>query len=239
MLPPEELTVSVQHSVDGTEWTALRYGSLLLSNSVENADWQSDPVCPWACWDCQQAWCAQVCLSHVVRTDSQLIFMPPYRASELFDPASDDSSHKWLPEALIIPIRRWDEISSQVLALPGSDSFPKITDHDLHHLWLQHRPPFAVEGADVSLAEHFRQNCVASHPVELDHALQWLDDTESSLQNEPVIQTGSLVSVEPAPESFNTFYFDSATNPELIAFRVCDMQPLIGGRYILATDGSQ
>ena len=235
MLPPEELTATVEQSEDGTEWTGLRYGSLLLSNSVENADWKSDPVCPWACWDCQQAWCAEVCLSRVVRTDSQLIFMPPYRANELCDPASGDSSHKLLPESLIIPIRRWDEISGQVHDLPNSNSFPQITNHDLFHLWLQHRPSFAIEEPYVSLTEHFRANCIASHPVDVDHALQWLNDRQLSLQNEPVIQTGSLNSVAPEPESFNTFYFDSDSIAELIAFRVSDMQPLIDGRYILGT----
>ena len=233
MLPSEELIATEEQSVDGTEWTGLRYGDLLLSNSVENADWQSDPVCPWACWDCQQAWCAQVCLSHVVRTDSQLIFMPPYRANESCDPTDDDSLHKLLPEALIVPKRRWDEIGRQTPALPNSNSFPQITNHDLFNLWLQHRPPFAVEGPYATLIEHFRANCVASHPLELDHAVEWLHDCQSSLQNEPVFLRGRLTSVAPEPKNFNTFYFDSDTISELIAFRVSDMQPLIGGRYIL------
>ena len=233
MLPSEELTTTQEQSVDGTEWTGLRYGDLLLSNSVENADRQSDPVCPWACWDCQQAWCAQVCLSRVVRTDSQLIFMPPYRANEFCDPTDDDSSHKLLPEALIVPIGRWDAIGRQTPALPNSDSFPQITNHDLFHLWLQHRPPFAVEGPYATLTEHFLANCVASHPLELDHAVKWLHDCRSSLQNEPVFLRGSLASVAPEPENFNTFYFDSDTIPELIAFRISDMQPLIGCCYIL------
>lgn len=161
MLPPEELTTTVEHSVDGTAWTGLRYGSLLLSNSVENADWHSDPVCPWACWDCHQAWCAQACLSRVVQTTSQLVFMPPYRNTALCDP---DSNANLLPEALMISVRQWDRIRRHTPALPAKDSFPQITNHDLFHLWLQHRPQCAIEGPYDSLIEHFRSSCVASHP---------------------------------------------------------------------------
>jgi len=233
MLPPEELTTTVEHSADGAEWTGLRYGSLLLSNSIENADWHTDPVCPWACWDCQQAWCAQMCLSHVVRTDSQLIFMPPYRANTICDPAKDDSSHTLLAEALTIPVPQWDHVRSHTPALPTATSFPRITNRDLFHLWLQHRPPFAIEGPNDSLTQHFRANCVASHPMELDQALQWLDDFQSLMQQEPIVQAGNLNQVTPDLDYFNTFYFDSDTVPELIAFRINDLQPLIGGRHIL------
>lgn len=234
MLRPEKLTASVEFSVNGTEWTGLRYGDLLLSNSVENADWSSDPVCPWACWDCEQAWCAQVCLSRVVRTQDQLLFMRPYRKSASCDPGDNDVHHKLLPDSLLIPVGDWNRVARSIDALPGFESFPQITNHDVFHLWLQHRPGFAIESLHGgTFLDHFQANCLASHPLEVAPALQVLAEHQSALENEPIPLSGTLVEVTPDPQAFNTFYFDFETTPELIAFGVCEQNLLIDQRFIL------
>lgn len=67
--------------------------------------------------------------------------------------------------------------------------------------------------------------------------MQWLDDQYSALQDPPIIQSGNLISVTPDSEPFNTFYFDSGSIPEFLAFRVSDLQPLIAGRYIIGSAG--
>ena len=159
--------------------------------------------------------------------------MRPYRATDFCDPNSGDNQHTLLAEALIIPLHDWQRVCEAVPALPVWTSFPSVTNHDMLHLWLQHRPAFAIEGQYDTVLDHFRKNCVTSHPVNLDQALTVLADYESSLRQPPAIQHGTLASVAPDAESFNTFYFDSDSIPELPVFRVSDSQPLIAGQYVL------
>lgn len=235
MITSAELRITPQQNAIGEKWLGLLFGDLLLSNSIENADWKSDPVCPWACPDCGIAWCAQVGLSRIVRTDSQLLWMPPYYQSDGCDPSVEDQSHSLLEDAVLIDMTEWERVRAVAKALPAIAKFPIITNHDLYNLWLQQRPEFAVETEYDTFSQHIRRKCLASHPLDIDIALAVIETWDSAMLEPAIPLLGSLQAVPAVPntEVYNTLYFDMEGTPEFVTFRTCDSRLLIAGEYIL------
>lgn len=235
MIASAELTITPQPNEIGEKWTGLQFGDLLLSNSIEAADWKSDPVCPAVCAGCGFAWCAQLHLSRIVRTDTQLLWMPPYYASNCCDPSDENRFHTLLEDAVLLDITDWERVRTEARALPVAGSFPVITNHDLYNLWLQQRPAFAVENEYDSFLQHIRRNCITSHPLDLYAAISVIETCDAVMQEPAIPLAGSLkvVSAPPHTEAYNTLYFDLDGTPEFVTFRTGDNKLLIAGEYIL------
>tara|TARA_R110002020_G_scaffold273893_5_gene489083 strand:+ start:986 stop:1714 length:729 start_codon:yes stop_codon:yes gene_type:complete len=234
MLPQSKLKTSIEFSDEGTQWTGLHYGELFLSNSIEFADWESDPVSPWACWGCEAAWCARMCLSRVVRTESQLLFMKPYYETSLCKPDSDDDSRRLLKDSLLIPFEDWQRVRIIAQELPEVKTFPVITNHDIINLWLQQRQEYAVETEYCTFTQNLRKNCIASHPFSLDQIVSILEEQLDLLNTPPVEVEGKF---ESPPQLFNSedyhsLYFDFEGLPEFVTHRVSDRALIIGNEYL-------
>ncbi|HBN77681.1 MAG TPA: hypothetical protein DD473_18090 [Planctomycetaceae bacterium] len=234
MLPLSKLETSIEFSDEGTQWTGLHYGELFLSNSIENADWKSDPVSPWACWGCEEAWCARICLSRVVRTESQLLFMKPYYKTPLCEPDTDDDSHKLLEDSLLIPFDDWQRVRNIVHELPDVKSFPVITNQDIINLWLQQRQEYAIENEHYTFTQNLRKNCIASHPFSVDQFTSILEEQLDLLNFPPVEVEGIFDCVTQLfnSEDYNSLYFDLEGLPEFVTHRVTDHALVIGNEYL-------
>lgn len=210
MLPAQELSVvSYLPERLSSRKRRLLYGHLQLSNSVDDADWRSDPVMPVICESCWLLSCGRKDSAHVVRTDSQLLWMPPYGDWDPFDSISD---------SLIIKISEWQRVQEECPSLPDVGEFPQITNHDVVQLWLQERPAVAIPGEEQELELHLRKSCVASHPFELDNAIEVIRGHLGVLDQPPVELFGTFQEVATDPELFNSFFFDGDESPEFAAF---------------------
>lgn len=69
MLPPNNLSTEQwklkRPICISTVRTRLLYGDVELSNAIEYASWDSDPVVPVVCTKCWQAYCGRHGISHV------------------------------------------------------------------------------------------------------------------------------------------------------------------------------
>jgi hypothetical protein len=126
-------------------WTGLEFGDWWLCNSITHANRDSDPVAPWACWHCGQAWgCCQHGLARVVTTDRQLVWMGPYYSTERSNPFECLTQKQFIDRAALISRDTWNEMADSTDGMPRSESFPRITNHDVIHLGLQQRPECAI-----------------------------------------------------------------------------------------------
>ncbi|MCA9063706.1 MAG: hypothetical protein KDA96_11625 [Planctomycetaceae bacterium] len=122
------------HTVPDSPWTGLMYGDWWFCNSVEHADWRSDPVAPWTCWDCEQAWCCQHGLARVVTTDCDLLWMAPYFSTQDLNPFSQLRPEQFIDRGALIPRKTWDMLADDIPGMPRSQAFPRMTSHNLIHL---------------------------------------------------------------------------------------------------------
>lgn len=213
-------------------WTRLRYGEIEISNCIDLADWTSAPVVPMVCETCGEAHCFGW-NAHVVRTETQLLWMPAFNGTSMH--AVEDQHYYSINEAFLIDFDDWEATQEYQRNMPPFGSFPVITNHDLYHLWLQHRPKFALPDAYHTWDQHLQQQCVASHPYDLDEARAIVAVLESVLDSPPVEQQGSFQRVKVDAESFNTFYFEGEGTPEFPAFSTDKPHRLlIDGEYIFA-----
>ncbi len=202
----------------GGDGTCLSYGDLLLVNSIEHADWLSQPAALWVCEGCGQAWCAAYHLTRIVRTTDQLLWMRPWFSSQEYHPFSEMQSRQLFDAAILVERADWDATRAVVPSLPDFESFAVMTDHDLLHLWLQDRPAYAIPAEWESFSHHLRINCIASDPLEISKAISILEGHMSDLSQPPAALIGRFEELPDDRRYYNTLYFDL---PEGLEFRTC------------------
>lgn len=205
-----------------------------LSNSIEMAIWNSDPVMPQVCLECRSPVCCLSGLAHVVRTDDQIIWTKPYRlVDERYFTEAIDYYHL-IGEELIIPLEMWDEVASEHAELPFSAEISRISTIDLYHLWVANLPSFLIAefrqrtraGLPTTLAR-LEENCVANDPIELDSALQSVREMLSSPPETADPMQGSIRRLEELDLPINTFYFDLEGYPEWRSFALDEHRSFI------------
>lgn len=232
MIIARQLTLEEWHPISSLwpdrpapTWTRLKCDGIELSNSIECADWKSDPINLIVCETCLDldGWCQ---LAHLVRTDDQLLWMQPYY-SRIPGLALDDLDRRSVENSILMDRALWDEVSWQFDDMPGFDTVRRITRRDLHHLWKQQLPAYVPRGLSSSQRLEFYRMCLASHPLEgpsaIDLALEMLDAPEPP--EEPL--SGVFVPVDPNSSDFQSYYFDGDQVSEWRAFTSCCPRKLV------------
>ena len=235
MLPKSHLQTTTHRSDFGEEWIGLRYGDTELTNCVSAADWHTQPAAPWACWHCGLAWCCAHRLARIVRTEDQLLWMTPYFSTYECKAFSEIRRDELFDAALLIDRADWESTIKTLPSLPAFESFDLITNHDICYLWLQERPAHAVQNEWDTVSQHIRHHCIASHPFDLQDAIQIIETHLHQLCSPPKGLVGTFQKIEGDPDAYNTLYFDGKGTPEFIAFlSIFPHFLVISGRYYFA-----
>lgn len=215
LLIDAKLTIHHEPNGEHGDWIGLKYGDAWLSNSVLHADWKSEPVAPWACWHCQQAWCCRHGLSRIVKTSRQLVWMTPYYSTQEHAAFEKLSPEQFIADAVVIGRDEWDRLGHDTLGMPLSETFPEITNHDIIQLWLQQRAASARPHERDTFIHHLQCHTIASHPLEILFALSIVQRLLEELQEPPVrMPSGYFQMLPDNAEFFNTLYLDGADFPE-------------------------
>lgn len=239
MIIAEQLTLEIWSPVSSNSdspaptWTRLKCNEIELSNSIEFADWQEDPVIPLVCSECRTAGCGACRLAHLVRTDDQLLWLQAYYA-EIIGVPSEELDDRSITDSVLMGGSQWDELCAQFDQLPRFDSIRRITNRDLWTLWRQQQPNCVKRGLHETNARHLREKCLASHPLDLEDAmpivLPMLDNPDRS--TEPI--EGRFELIDRDRDGIQAFYFDDDDFSEWLAFTSePPHQPIIANRWIL------
>jgi hypothetical protein len=230
-------TTPAEKSDTGGDWVGLKYGDLWLCNSVSDADWYSDPVAPWACWHCGQAWCCQDGLARIVKTTTQVVWIAPYYSAIPHIPFARLSKAQFLEHVVIISRDKWDEVAESLPKMPPSDSFPTITNHDIINAFLQLRPSCAIENQWDTFIHHLSTNAIASHPFDLPKAVALVSKLLIALEQPAIVQPHGCFRPLPSnPDSYNTLYFHDESYTEFItSMSDSSEQPVLGNALYFST----
>lgn len=200
-------------------WTKLLGDGIELSNCIERADWQAEPVFPFVCDECFSTACAAIGLAKIRRTSTQIVWLPPTSISRSWPP-KEELERRGIQDTYLINRSDWDSHSLQCAELPPADSFPPTNYADLYRLWLQQRPVCAIERYENSFVRHLRANCIASHPLDFAEAVAVLEEFERGWSASDLVFGGRLepIAADPDPDAIQTFYFDGRDTPEFMAF---------------------
>lgn len=189
-------------------WTKLSANGVLLSNSLEYANWQSTPIEPIVCESCWSAGCSLAGLARIVHLKDHLLWLAP-RAMDLAGPVLDRlSDDNLLSEPVMMPIATWERLRLVVATLPPYDSFPPATRGDVAALWM-HQMPISSRVCDVQRIETSLRAAVASDPLDLEPARDIVSAMVRWFQQGPHDSvTGTVLRIEACAGSANTFYFD-------------------------------
>lgn len=228
-------TEGFQPANQDRRYTRLFGDELLLSNCVEGANWQSDPVIPIVCDEVWHWGCCAAQLTHVFRTESQLVWMRPYFS--LLDGLATEAVELWsrdIDQTLMFDMNCWDGFSTEFFNVPEVEHYPMITNHDLIRLWMHERPLFALPPEFETFDHHLRRHVLVSHPLEVDAAVEVIESLQVELAKPAMPQTGSFVPITEVTDEFNTLYFDGDGLQEFITFTAAVPHRLvIGGQYVL------
>ena len=214
------------------QWTRLSCDGLELSNSIEWADWKSDPIAPTVCessWETNYWWKT----AHLVRTDSQLLWLQCYYSeipkNPWFGPEQDP-----LEDSVLIDRVFWDEVCTKLAELPRFDSIRRITSRDLWALWEQQLPPCTKPDAYKTIAQHLWAKCIASHPIDRDQTVPLVLQLLDAKDHATTPREGTLVPIDRERDNIQAFYFDADDFPEWLAFTVDPPHhPVIANQWIL------
>jgi len=185
----KDLTLRLHAELNGSwgQWTGLKCGDWWFCNSIEHADWRSDPVAPWACWHCCQPWCCQHGLARVVTEDEHIVWMTPYYSTEKHNPFRTLRSEQLIVRRALMSRTIWDGLATRTDGMQSSSEFPRITSHDLIHMWLQERPRCAVPAEWDSFPRYMNMNSVTSHPLDKTAAVAIVQTILDELHCPPVV----------------------------------------------------
>jgi hypothetical protein len=197
-----------QEDLPRPTWTKLIADGILLSNSLEYANWRVNPVEPFVCDSCWNSGCVQTGLARIVRLADDLLWLPPR-------PCDIDSSRRaWLSEAnfirhaVLMPAATWERLRQTCPNLPSANSYAPATRADLAALWI-HEMPEGIRVHDVGQLEKCLRAVLASDPLDLDSAREavrllvgWLLEAPEEAVH------GRLVRAQTFGVAINTFYFD-------------------------------
>ena len=215
----EEWVAPPQDDLPRPKWTKLLAGDLMLSNSVEFADWQADPVQPIACELCWHPGCAMAGLARIVNVKDLLVWVRPNWED------FSQSCYGWIGEqnlirdSVVIPTKVWSDLRCQCPALPSATSFPTPRREDLINLWMSGMPKDVRVRSTGKLDEQFWQTIIAADPLELSETrrvvrelLDWVRANPKSPVEGEVIEATSFGG------SLNSVFFEGPPFTEWIVF---------------------
>lgn len=220
--------------LDPAESFRLLADDVELSNCIKFAEWDTDPINPILCSECLIPECGANGMAHVFRTETELIWMPPYQSWRSWPEWDEIELFRSIRETYLFRATEWKRLCQSNSLLPPFESFPVVTNHDLYHLWLQQRPDFAIPSRYESFHHHLQRHVVASHPLEIQPAFDVISSKKDEMNSPAIPQAGSFVPISEITEEFNSLYFDGDGLQEFITFTVAAPHRLvIGGQYVL------
>ena len=212
----EEWIAPSQEDFPRPKWTKLFAGDLMLSNSIEFADWHADPVQPIACELCWHPGCALTGLTRIVNVKDLLFWIRPNY---------EDFSAGWVGEpnlirdSVVIPTKAWDRLRCQCPALPSAASFPSPTREDLMNLWVDGMPK-DVRTRSVEKNEFWR-TIIASDPLELSETRRAISELSTWVRSNPkTTAKGEVVQANTFAGKINSVFFEGPPFTEWIAFAI-------------------
>ena len=189
-------------------WTKLIAQGVMLSNSLEYADWTANPVEPIVCEGCWNPSCARAGLARIVSLGDQLLWLPPrpHDIDEFWRGRLSEAN--FIRDSVLMPAATWERIRETYPRLPSAQSYPHANRQDLGTLWLREMPE-GVRVAALGDVEHCLRAAIASDPLDLDPArelvrsiVRWI------VENPKQAVAGRIVRVQNCECAINTFYFD-------------------------------
>jgi hypothetical protein len=199
------------HSNQHPLWTKLIADGVMLSNSIEYANWRASPVYPIVCESC---WCAECgpAFAVIVRLAENLLWLPPNQ---------DDFPDLWWPvisEPVLMSERTWEWLRQKFPNMPAAESYPLATRRDLATLWMAEMPE-VVRTSQLRKLEPLVSTALASDPLDLEAAryaigqiVNWVEERPK----EPV--AGKLLRDDEI--EINTLFFDGPPTTLWPAFAI-------------------
>lgn len=189
-------------------WTRLRYGKTILCNSLEWAEWSSNPVQVELCDVCGTAGCASGGYVHVSALGDTVLWTMPNWVTE-----TDVGEGRLFPATVIekfgsvaFPVGVWDSLRVAAAEVPTFGSLARAGGHALRDAWAigQSRPK-----ALDRLVPLLRECLVGADTLDvgdaiqwIEHWLQWFDERVANCVE------GTLASPETTGSRIETLYFD-------------------------------
>ncbi len=135
---------------------------VMLSNSIEFADWNARPIHPIVCESCWSAGCGPA-FAVIVRVADNLLWLPPSREEfpDLWDTV--------ISEAVLMPETTWESMRQRFPNMPAAESYPLATRRDFATLWLAEMPE-VVRTLEIRRLESLLGTALASDPLDLEPA---------------------------------------------------------------------
>lgn len=162
----EQWVAPPQEDFPRPTWTKLVAGGVMLSNSIEYADWAVDPVEPIVCESCWDSTCARAGLARIVHLGDYLLWLPPTLRD--IDEFWRDlmSEANFIRAAVLMPVTTWEALREKFPRFPAPQRYRQATRGDLAALWLGEMPE-TVRVKELSDLEARLQEALASDPIDL------------------------------------------------------------------------
>lgn len=234
----EEWIAPPQDDLPRPKWTKLFAGDLMLSNSIEFANWQANPVQPVVCEQCWHPGCAQTGLARIVNVKDMLFWIRP-NWEEL-----SQSCYGWIGEqnlireSVLIPGRAWDDLRRRCPKLPTAESFPSPSRDDLIDLWMNGMPKDVRVRTVEKMNEQFWQTVIATDPLEpsetrrvVSNLFDWVRSHPKAPVKCEVLETNAFGG------SLNSVFFEGPPFIEWIAFATgAKVSFVFDNRWVIQTD---
>jgi hypothetical protein len=215
-------------------WTRLKFRGTELCNSIEWAEWQSNPVQVQLCDACGTIGCASGGYIHVSTFGSLVLWTGPQL------PAIDDwtTAQNGAAAALRIlgsiafTVETWDAVRATVPCLPGKPALPTANRRAVADAWTlgPGRPINPVE-----LPKLLRARLVAGDTMPSVDAIRWVEHWLSWLLERPDLPAeGILVAPGDFGAVLETLYFDGPRAEDWLALarRGDDYLPVLDNGYV-------
>jgi hypothetical protein len=165
----EQWLAPPQDNLPRPTWTKMFAGGVMLSNSIECADWAASPVDPIVCEACWNPGCAMEGLARIVRIGDHLLWLPrrprdiPESLPEWLNKAA------FISEAVLMPAASWEELRNLFPKLPPTKSYPLAVRGDAATAWISEMPEAVRVGELGGLDARLRE-ALASDPLDLEPA---------------------------------------------------------------------
>ncbi len=209
------------------DWTRLRCGPWLLSNSLEATEWTGNPVQVVVCDACGHAGCASGGYVHMSRTPSFVVWTVPQLEDP--DPIEFTQYRAAYPvrmsAVVLIDRDRWDAWAGEWEGLPRSSDLPDVTGRTLSDAWrrsmpVANRAPVLEQVPDF-IRDRARASDTAGVP-EIASVLRALVADFTACMGKAI--AGDVVRTSRRPE---TIYFDAPAGDEWPAVHLEERIPMV------------
>lgn len=216
----EEWLAPQQETFPQPTWTKLYADGILLSNSIEFANWIADPVEPIVCEACWNSACSRSGLARIVRIGNYLLWLPP-RLSDIdgfwAKMLTDDNL---IAQTVLMPIEVWNDLRKKFQHLPAAEHYGIASRADLGVLWLSEMPE-AIRSRDLNAIDGRLRESLASDPLDLGMAKEIIKSmVDWILQGPRLTANGRILRTQSSGHPINTIYFDGPEYAEWHAFLV-------------------